>query len=52
MLPKGLLPPSPSLFLGPYIEISVLVPDGKGAEAVTVIKKYMDSNMLTVNLRT
>jgi preprotein translocase subunit SecY len=39
-------------FFGPYIEISVLVPDGKVAEAVAVIKKYMDSNILTVNLRT
>jgi preprotein translocase subunit SecY len=39
-------------FFGPYIEISVLVPDGQLSEAVSLIKKYMDSNILTINLKT
>jgi preprotein translocase subunit SecY len=39
-------------FFGPYIEISVLVPIGKVSEAVSLIKKYMDSNILTINLKT
>lgn len=39
-------------FFGPYIEISVLVPEDKVVEARDVIKTYMDSNILTVNLRT
>ena len=39
-------------FFGPYVEISVLVPNGKVSEAVSVIKKYMDSNILTINLET
>jgi hypothetical protein len=37
-------------FFGPYIEISVLVPEGKVAEAGAVIKKYWDPNILTANL--
>ena len=39
-------------FFGPYIEISVLVPEGQISEAVSVIKKYLDSNILTINLKT
>ena len=39
-------------FFGPYVEISVLVPEDKVVEASDVIKTYMDSNILTVNLRT
>jgi hypothetical protein len=35
-------------FFGPYIDISVLVPNSKVSEAVSVIKKYMDSNILTM----
>jgi preprotein translocase subunit SecY len=38
-------------FFGPYIEISVLVPMGQVSEAVSLIKKYMDSNILTINLK-
>jgi preprotein translocase subunit SecY len=39
-------------FFGPYIEISVLVPENKVAEASEVIQEYLDSNILTVNLKT
>ena len=38
-------------FFGPYIEISVLVQEDKVAEAVEVIKKYWDPNILAINLR-
>jgi preprotein translocase subunit SecY len=39
-------------FFGPYIEISVLVPGDKVAEASEVIQKYLDPNILTVSLKT
>ena len=35
-------------FFGPYIEISVLVPEGKIAEAREVIENYFEANILTV----
>jgi len=35
-------------FFGPYIEISVLVPENKITDAKEVIENYLDANMLTV----
>ena len=35
-------------FFGPYIEISVLVPEGKIADAREVIENYFEANILTV----
>jgi len=35
-------------FFGPYIEISVLVPEEKIADAREVIENYLDANILTV----
>ena len=35
-------------FFGPYIEISVLVPQDRMTEAKEVIENYLDANMLTV----
>ena len=39
-------------FFGPYLEISVLVPEDRLVEASEVIKKYLDPNILTVSLKT
>jgi len=35
-------------FFGPYIEISVLVPEDRVIDATEVIENYLDANMLTV----
>jgi hypothetical protein len=35
-------------FFGPYIEISVLVPEDRVIDAKEVIENYLDANMLTV----
>jgi preprotein translocase subunit SecY len=38
-------------FFGPYIEISVLVPEDRMSEAKEVIETYLDANMLAVQTR-
>jgi preprotein translocase subunit SecY len=38
-------------FFGPYIEISVLVPEDRVLEASEVIENYLDANMLTVHFQ-
>jgi preprotein translocase subunit SecY len=38
-------------FFGPYIEISVLVPEDKIIDAKEVIENYLDANMLTVHFQ-
>ncbi len=35
-------------FFGPYIEISVLVPEDRVLDAKEVIENYLDANILTV----
>ena len=39
-------------FFGPYIEISVLVPEDRMTDAREVIENYLDANILTVQSRT
>ena len=34
-------------FFGPYIEISVLIPEDRVTDAKEVIENYLDANMLT-----
>jgi preprotein translocase subunit SecY len=38
-------------FFGPYIEISVLVPEDRMTDAKEVIENYLDANMLTVHFQ-
>ncbi|MGZ3597794.1 MAG: putative signal transducing protein, partial [Syntrophales bacterium] len=38
-------------FFGPYIEISVLVPEDKMADAIELVTRYIDSNLLIANVR-
>ncbi len=38
-------------FFGPYIEISILVPEDKAADARELVTTYFDSNLLTPNAR-
>jgi hypothetical protein len=46
---KGLPTARLLYFFGPYIEISVLVPEDRVSEAKEVIENYFDPNILTVH---
>jgi hypothetical protein len=38
-------------FFGPYIEISVLVPEDRTTDAKEVIENYLDANVLTAQIQ-